>query len=293
MSSAIARKIGPLVLAFHGNAEVARWLVPWASTVSRETNACVVLPEYRGYDGLGGIPTYGGSALDARAALQYVTDTLGVEAGESRLFRPFAGVRQSRQSLPMCKRLARSCCRRRFPRRAKWEIACICPGSVPFGASCRASISTRFERVRSMAAPVWVAHGDKDLVIPVHMGREVFQAAEHKGDLLVVHRAGHNDVAEVGGSAYWTGSPAPFAETRPRSLAPLEQEHDRHLDGFREDVLPRFAPAERDGTRARGRRVRRHSEAPREDRETKHVKWIAHENDVARRLRLHEKRHLL
>ena len=37
-----------LVLAFHGNAEVARWLVPWASTVSRETNACVILPEYRG-----------------------------------------------------------------------------------------------------------------------------------------------------------------------------------------------------------------------------------------------------
>ena len=68
-----------LVLAFHGNAEVARWLVPWASTVSRETDACVVLPEYRGYDGLGGIPTYGGSALDARAALQYVTDTLGVK----------------------------------------------------------------------------------------------------------------------------------------------------------------------------------------------------------------------
>ena len=39
---------------------------------------CVVLPEYRGYDGIPGGPTYASSALDARAALDFVTGPLGV-----------------------------------------------------------------------------------------------------------------------------------------------------------------------------------------------------------------------
>ena len=37
-----------VVLAFHGNADIARWFVPWASVLAHETGACVVLPEYRG-----------------------------------------------------------------------------------------------------------------------------------------------------------------------------------------------------------------------------------------------------
>src|SRR5690242_10288184 len=60
-----------VVLAFHGNAEVSRWLVPWGSAVAHETGACVVLAEYRGYDGLRGSPSYASSAHDARAALEF------------------------------------------------------------------------------------------------------------------------------------------------------------------------------------------------------------------------------
>lgn len=191
-----------LVLAFHGNAEVARWLVPWASTVSRETNACVVLPEYRGYDGLGGIPTYGGSALDARAALQYVTDTLGVKPANlvyfghslgSGIAAELADVQTPRSLVLQAP----------FSSAREMGNRMYLPGLGAFwGIVSRVHFDT-IRRVQSMSAPVWVAHGDRDLVIPVHMGREVFQAAGHKGDLLVVHRAGHNDVAEVGGSAYW------------------------------------------------------------------------------------------
>lgn len=58
-------------------------------------------------------------------------------------------------------------------------------------------------RVRALASPVWVAHGDEDIIIPVRMGREVFSAAAHRGELLIVHGAGHNDVPTVGGADYW------------------------------------------------------------------------------------------
>jgi hypothetical protein len=58
-------------------------------------------------------------------------------------------------------------------------------------------------RVRTLETPVWVAHGTDDLIIPFRMGRAVFDAAKRKGAMLPVEDAGHNDVAEVGGKAYW------------------------------------------------------------------------------------------
>ena len=57
--------------------------------------------------------------------------------------------------------------------------------------------------VRALRVPVWVAHGERDLIIPSRMGREVFAAAVVPGELLVVRGAGHNDVPERAGEAYW------------------------------------------------------------------------------------------
>ncbi|HET7373614.1 MAG TPA: hypothetical protein VFJ20_09515, partial [Gemmatimonadaceae bacterium] len=55
-----------------------------------------------------------------------------------------------------------------------------------------------------LRARVWVAHGERDRVIPVEMGRQVFAAAANRGELLVVQGAGHTDLPEVGGPAYWS-----------------------------------------------------------------------------------------
>ena len=73
------------------------------------------------------------------------------------------------------------------------------PGLSPFwGLVSRVHYDT-VRRVRSLAVPVWVAHGDNDFVIPGSMGRQVFAAALRQGDLLIVPKAGHNDVPQVGG----------------------------------------------------------------------------------------------
>jgi uncharacterized protein len=192
----------PVVLAFHGNADVARWLVPWASTLARETNACVVLPEYRGYDGLSGAPTYQDSELDARAALAYVTDTLGAKAANLVYFGHSLGSAIAAELAAI--QVPRSLVLQSpFTSAREMGARVYLPGVSAFwNVVSRVHFDT-ITRVRSTAAPVWVAHGDKDFVIPVYMGREVFQAAAHKGDLLIVHQAGHNDVPEVGGRAYW------------------------------------------------------------------------------------------
>ena len=192
----------PLVLAFHGNADIARWFIPWASIVVTETNACVMLPEYRGYDGIVGAPTYEGSARDARAALEYVRESLGIPPAQTVYFghslgtaiaAELAAVEPPRSLIlqsPFSS--ARAMARRMF-----------LPGLSMFWRILSRVHFDTIARVRALAAPVWVAHGDRDIVVPVHMGREVFDAAKVRGELLIVHGAGHNDVPEVGGRTYW------------------------------------------------------------------------------------------
>src|SRR5205823_7572077 len=66
--------------------------------------------------------------------------------------------------------------------------------------------------VARLECPVWVAHGTRDVVVPLRMGRQVFAAARHPGALLVVEGAGHNDVADVGGEGYWKWLTAAVAD---------------------------------------------------------------------------------
>lgn len=195
--------VGLTVLAFHGNADVSRWFVPWASRVARETGACVMLPEYRGYDGIPGGPTYATSALDAMAATDFLARSLGVTPGNLVLYGHSLG-----------SAVAAELAARQTPR----ALVLQSPLSTARAMAMRLGVPgiaglwwlisrIHFDtptRVRSLASPVWVAHGDRDIVIPVRMGREVFAAAADKGELLVVRGAGHNDVAEIGGAAYWS-----------------------------------------------------------------------------------------
>ena len=193
---------GRAVLAFHGNADIARWFVPWAAEVSRRNGVCVMLPEYRGYDGIAGDPTYEGSSRDATAALAYLRDTLGVPLGNIAYFGHSLGtaitVELASAELPRVVILQSP-----FSSALEMGARMYLPGLSAFWSFVSRVHYDTLKRVRSLTVPVWVAHGDNDFVIPVSMGREVFAAALRKGELLIVQHAGHNDIPEVAGTAYW------------------------------------------------------------------------------------------
>jgi hypothetical protein len=191
------------VIAFHGNADLSRWLVPWATRLARATDGCVLLPEYRGYDGIPGGPTYATSALDAEAAMEFLTTRLGVSHGDVVLYGHSLG---SAVAAELASRDAPRALVLQSPLSTAKAMAARM--GVP-GISSFWRIMSRIHfdtpsRVHVLQAPVWVSHGDRDVVVPVRMGREVFAAAENKGELLVVRGAGHNDVPEVGGEPYWS-----------------------------------------------------------------------------------------
>jgi uncharacterized protein len=197
-----AKRGAGLVIAFHGNAEVAAWNVDWANEVARRTGWAVMLPEYRGYGGLPGSPSHRGAMLDARATWRAAREQLGTDsaaivlyghslgtavaaelASEHRpaalvLLAPFTSVRDMVRGMGG------------RPLAMAWPLI----GRVAFDTRAR---------VAELDAPVWVAHGERDGVIPVRMGREVYSAARRKGELVTFPRAGHNDVLDVERDAYW------------------------------------------------------------------------------------------
>ena len=182
--AAAERTAGTLV-AFHGNAELAAWGVPWARAVAERTGWRVVLPEYRGYAGLGGAPAYRHSAPDAWAAYEAVAARWG-DAGRGAPLALFGHSLGSAVAAELAAALA---------------AAGRTPGAL-WARVARVHFDTA-ARVAELDAPVWVAHGAMDAVVPAWMGRRVWAAARRAGDLLVVDGAGHNRVPERGGARYW------------------------------------------------------------------------------------------
>ncbi len=60
-----------------------------------------------------------------------------------------------------------------------------------------------FTKLPTVGCPVLVIHGRFDAVIPFYHGEALFAAAPEPKRSLWVDRAGHNNLPEVGGDAYW------------------------------------------------------------------------------------------
>jgi fermentation-respiration switch protein FrsA (DUF1100 family) len=192
-----------LLLAFHGNADLAALQIHWAEEVETRTGMAVMLAEYRGYGGLAGKPGYAASQLDADAAYKYVRDQLQIPPNRIAFFghslgtavaaelatrsRPFALLLQS--PFTSARDMARILIRMR-PSQFTWNLI------------SRIHFNT-VDAVSRLDVPVSVAHGERDRLIPLEMGKQVFAAAKVKGEWLIVPDASHNDVALRGGESYW------------------------------------------------------------------------------------------
>ena len=194
----------PVVIAFHGNADLAVWYVPWAHELAERTGVRVFVPEYRGYGGVDGTPTYQSAGSDAAGALRYARETLGARRivlfGHSLGSAIASDLALSMQPDPPAVMVLQS------PFTSAQEMATrmlLPPIPWLWRRVSRVHYDTR-RIVGTLTCPVFVAHGTRDVLVPVRMGRQVFASARVPGRLLLVDGAGHNDVAEAGGERYWT-----------------------------------------------------------------------------------------
>jgi len=187
----------PVLLWAHGNGGNLTGRALHAQVLAQQ-GLSVFIFDYRGYGKSEGRPDERGIYLDAEAAYAYLTREHGVPSHRIVLLgRSLGSAPMARLStrvahagmvlvspLPSAKRMAR----RMF-------------AGLPVDLFTRSRFPV-VEWVAERRAPLLVLHGDRDEVIPLSFGREVFEAAAEPKQWVVLAGAGHNDILMVSARDY-------------------------------------------------------------------------------------------
>ncbi len=159
----------------------------------------VFLFDYRGYGRSEGRPSEEGLYQDALAAYTYLTDNRrvaseglvifgrslgGAVAAEIASQQPAAGL-VLESAFPSVEALA------------KFHYLGL-PVHWLLGARF-----TLVDRLPRISVPILVIHGDRDDIVPLQLGQQVFDAARDPKTFYLVSGAGHNDLYQVGGTPYF------------------------------------------------------------------------------------------
>lgn len=159
----------------------------------------VLIFDYRGYGRSSGTPSEEGLYRDALAAYAYLTETRRIAPERLVLFgrslgAAVAGEVASRRSV------AGLILESPFP-----SVGAVARAHY-FGLPVDWLLSAEFdltERLRRISVPVLIVHGDRDEVVPIHLGQQVFAAAREPKSFYLVSGADHNDLYLVGGRPYF------------------------------------------------------------------------------------------
>jgi fermentation-respiration switch protein FrsA (DUF1100 family) len=75
-----------------------------------------------------------------------------------------------------------------------------------FGLPVHWLLGARFnlaDRLKRISMPTLFIHGDRDTIVPIHLGKQAFEAAREPKSFYLVPGADHNDLYLVGGKPYF------------------------------------------------------------------------------------------
>jgi uncharacterized protein len=187
-----ADRLGHLLLC-HGNAGNVGDRVLHAALLSA-AGFDVLLFDYRGYGRSTGRPGEEGTYTDARAALAALLARPEVDAehviylGESLGGAVAVDLALGHQPAGRVLRSAfagiRAIARVHYP----FLPAGLIPDAYP-----------TLRRIPGLTAPLLVLHGDRDEIVPLAHGRQLFEAAPEPKQMRVFPGVGHNDIVPVAG----------------------------------------------------------------------------------------------
>lgn len=188
----------PIILWCHGNAgnlihRLDNMAALWRAGLS------LFIFDYRGYGLSEGDPSEAGFYRDAQAAYRYVTSTKRVSPDRLVLFGRSIGAAVA-GDLAARNPAAGLILEGAFP-----SVEAVAKHYY-YGLPMHWLISSRFPLIEKLThgrMPLLVIHGEQDEIIPVALGRAVFEAAQSPKSFYLVPGAGHNDCYVVGGQAYF------------------------------------------------------------------------------------------
>jgi uncharacterized protein len=190
--------LAPVLLWCHGNA---------GNIINRlenlielhQTGLSVFLFDYRGYGRSAGKPSEPGLYQDALAACDYLTQVRRIRADRIVLFGRSLGAAVAGE-LASRRPAAGLILESSFP-----SVAALTQEHA-LGLPAHWLLVARFdlaERLAKLRLPILVIHGDRDRIIPLRFGKQVFQTAHAPKVFYVVAGADHNDLYLVGGKQYF------------------------------------------------------------------------------------------
>ncbi|WP_447977868.1 alpha/beta hydrolase [Candidatus Nitrospira bockiana] len=189
----------PALLWCHGNAGN---MINRLDNLARlhELGLTVLLFDYRGYGRSRGTPSETGFYQDARAAYAHVTDRRSVDPARLVVFGRSLGAAVA-GALVAERPAAGLILESAFP-----SVAAVARNQL-MGLPAHWLLQSRFpliDRLKHVRVPLLMVHGDRDDIIPLRLGQQVFDAAHPPKSFYVVEGADHNNTYLVGGAAYFS-----------------------------------------------------------------------------------------
>jgi fermentation-respiration switch protein FrsA (DUF1100 family) len=176
-------------LWFHGNGGNIADRLDALAALHRNLGVNIFIFDYRGYGKSEGRPTEKGMYLDGEAALAYLRTRLDVDVDKVVLYGRSLGCavavemasRHGAYALVLESPFTsvKAMARRAFPVLPAWLL-----------------VKSRFDslaKIREMDTPLLVIHPERDEIVPLAMGREVYEAAAGPKRFFVAEGALHND----------------------------------------------------------------------------------------------------
>ena len=188
----------PVILWCHGNAGN---VIHRLENLKRlyQLGLSVFLFDYRGYGRSQGRPSEEGLYQDARGAYDYLTRTRMIRSERIVIFGRSLGGAVAGE-LASQKPAAGLILESVFP--SIEAVAKFHYGGLPVHWLLGADFKL-IDHLPQLSLPKLIIHGDKDDIIPLELGKQVFEAAKPPKFFYLIEGADHNNTYQVGGAAYF------------------------------------------------------------------------------------------
>ena len=191
------------IVWFHGNAGNISNRVYNMMLLNQRVGANLFIFDYRGYGLSEGKPSEKGLYSDGEGALEYLRSRDDIDSDRLVLFgRSLGGcvvaelaMRHRAKAVIMESSFTSVSAMSRYKRPA-----------IAFFIPHRLFMRSRFDSLSKMGSihsPMMIVHGNKDITVPIEMGKELFTAANEPKRFYEIRGATHDDTHIVGGEDYF------------------------------------------------------------------------------------------